>query len=1086
MLYITLFFSLLIPSFNGEVYTPSGTQSQIDYYLSGIGDDRSTPFSFWSLIKTAEDNRDAEKFLIDRIIHLSEQSDLSNSTRCLIESFEIFQDKSPADNKIDRLQHAYNCTDDPEYLIAALYELNTNSRVDWYNEHSNLIESEFVSPAQNALIAKALGNPFSYTELFSIRRFRLSDLYIFDNYTHDNSIDLTSFIENWQSQITNFRRTHPLSADLLAATLITGYFRINEYDKIVELFLSHSAFDKFPNIRNKINTFRRVSYSAHFSGYYQTNLDLYRNHLIPLTQLIGDHQDILIVQYDYGSSLFRLQNFSAALDVWELVYNDSTGIRDNRYQSGLLNNLAVSYLFTGNFHQYIQLQIDALRKAEEVNDYLNQLFILNNLYIYHRRNSNSETAFSYLNQALELSSEIQEPEEVATILRSLGTYYREVDKDYDRALQSLYRADFIADTTGSHSLIQSVNSEIALTYQAMKRYDDALNIYSDLSSKAIFSDDPTSYMDLAIEITNILLIMERLDEVEEQIDTIRSFDMMNVDFNMQVRWANVLSRYEMQIGNIGESMTYLAGYADQILEHTKNSADFQSGYLLMEPEYQQTFRLLTDVLIYEDKPDEAIVWLDDIKNISKASFYNNSLLKSNILTEEELLRDFVLSNRIERLRNELLTATSSDRVNLNTQLIEAVNEKNSLKNKVLRNIDEEKLNLPRLQRHLGRNELIISFSLFENQLYKASVSAGSVDIDRITFSDEEMQRIEFLIEGLSNNNTDLQELHWLYTRLFEEPVHPRYTKLYVIPDGFLYRIPLETLPVEPVASSFSFGSARYMVEDFSISYLNSILDLNNHTTRDRQLAHTRDFTGFGVSSFSRPVQTPYGIRELSPLPYAEIEVNEISTAITNLANIDSKVGSESTERNFREHAADSKILHIASHSEVFHNDPLFSLIYLNNDEGDTDPDNDGRIYAYELFELNLSNELVMLSSCESGSGSYIQGSGITGLSRAFTYAGAQSLVMNLWQIRDQTASEIAVSFYTYLNRGMNKDQAMQMAKMDYINKSNSDPYLWGSYVLYGDIRPLVHKKRYFTYMITGLILIVMFRFTVQAVHIEEE
>ena len=1086
MLYITIFFSLLIPSFNGGTYTQSGTQSQIDYYLSGIGDDRSTPFSFWSLVKTAEDNRDAEKYLIDRIIYLSEQSAQTNSTRCLIESFEIFQDKSPADNKIDRLQHAYNCTDDPEYLIVALYEINQDKRTEWYHFYANSFTPEVITPAQRALIFKALGESYSTLDLFSIRRFRLSDIYLFDNYSHDNTTNPIPFLENWQGQISSVSRTSQLSADILASTLITGYFRLNDYDRILEQFLSHSGFEAYPNIRNKLNTFRRVSYAAHFSGYYQTNLDLYRNHLIPLTQLIGDHQDILIVQYDYGSSLFRLQNFAGALESWEIVYNDSVGIQDNRYQSGLLNNLAVSYLFTGNFHQYIQLQIDALRKAEEVNDYLNQLFILNNLYIYHRRNSNSESAFSYLNQALQISSEIQAPEEIATILRSLGTYYREVENDFDRALQSLNRAYDIADSTGSHRLKQSVNSEIALTYQRMERHDEALQLYSELSAEAILRNDPSSYIDFITETTNILLLSNRLDEVKEHVDTIRSFDLKNVDFNLQVRSGNLLARYEMLNGNYEQSISHLTGYAENILERTKSSADFQGGYVFMDPEFEQTFRLLTDVLIYKDKPDEAIVWLDDIKNISKASFYNNSLLKSNILTEEELLRDFVLSNRIERLRNELLTASSADRVNLNTQLIEAVNEKNSLKNKVLRNIDEEKLNLPRLQRHLGRNELIISFSLFENQLYKASVSAGSVDIDRITFSDEEMQRIEFLIEGLSNNNTDLQELHWLYTRLFEEPVHPRYTKLYVIPDGFLYRIPLETLPVEPVASSISFGSARYMVEDFSISYLNSILDLNNHTTRERQVAHTRDFTGFGVSSFSRPVQTPYGIRELSPLPYAEIEVNEIGAAITNLANIDSKVGSESTERNFREHAADSKILHIASHSEVFHNDPLFSLIYLNNDEGDTDPDNDGRIYAYELFELNMSNEMVMLSSCESGSGSYIQGSGITGLSRAFTYAGAQSLVMNLWQIRDQTASEIAVSFYTYLNRGMNKDQAMQLAKMDYINKNNSDPYLWGSYVLYGDIRPLVHKKRYFTYMITGLILIVMFRFTVQAVHIEEE
>jgi CHAT domain-containing protein len=548
---------------------------------------------------------------------------------------------------------------------------------------------------------------------------------------------------------------------------------------------------------------------------------------------------------------------------------------------------------------------------------------------------------------------------------------------------------------------------------------------------------------------------------------------------------NVKARSEIMNGNYDKALLLLNQFADEILDRMKNSADFQSGYLRIDPEFQQSFQLLTDVLNYKNRHAEALVWLDEIKNISKATFYNNSLLKSSILSEEELLRDFVLGNRIERLRNELGTAEGSDRAAINLQLSEAVNEKNRLKNKVLRNIGEEKLNISRLQRVLRRNELVLSFTLFDNILYKSVISAGNIEFEKIEFTDDEMARIEFLIEGISNNQSDLTDLSWLYQKLFQDPLHPRYSKLYVIPDGFLFRIPLEILPVDEITSSYGFGSARYMIEDFSISYLNSVLDLENQAGRIVLTGHTNDFTGFGVTTFDKPIQTPYGMRELPSLPYAELEVDQISAALTNMSSIYSVTGNESTEQNFRKYAANSRILHIASHSEVFHNDPLFSLIYLQSNENNDDSNDDGLIYAYELFELNLRNELIMLSSCESGSGSYIQGSGIIGLSRAFTYAGAQSLVMNLWQIRDQTASEIAVSFYSYLNRGMNKDEAMQKAKIDYINNNSSDPYLWGSFVLYGDIKPIVHKKRYFSYMIMGLILVVMFRFTVQAIHTDE-
>ncbi|MFU8859779.1 MAG: hypothetical protein ACNA8K_05085, partial [Cyclonatronaceae bacterium] len=377
MLLLTLLIALISSPLDGDVYTQSGTRSQIDYYLSGTSDERSSPFSFWSLVKISEENKQTESYVLDNIISRIEDNSLGNFSRCLLESFEIFQDKPAYENKIDRLTHAFHCTDDPEYLISVLYELNPADRTAWYEKNLPVLTSDVITPAQQALIAKALGRPFNYSDLFSIRRFRLSDIYVFDNYTHDQSSDLHSLIDNWHIQISSHRRTNLLLSDLIASTIITGYFRINEFDGLVETFLASSGFENYPNIRSKINTFRRISYAAHFSGYYQTNLDLYRNHLIPLTQLIGEHQDFLTVRYDYGNSLFRLQNFTGALEAWELVYNDSIGIRDNRYQSGLLNNLAVSYLYTGNFHQYIQLQIDALRKAEEVNDYLNQLFILN-------------------------------------------------------------------------------------------------------------------------------------------------------------------------------------------------------------------------------------------------------------------------------------------------------------------------------------------------------------------------------------------------------------------------------------------------------------------------------------------------------------------------------------------------------------------------------------------------------------------------------------------------------------------------------------------------------------------------------------
>jgi len=98
----------------------------------------------------------------------------------------------------------------------------------------------------------------------------------------------------------------------------------------------------------------------------------------------------------------------------------------------------------------------------------------------------------------------------------------------------------------------------------------------------------------------------------------------------------------------------------------------------------------------------------------------------------------------------------------------------------------------------------------------------------------------------------------------------------------------------------------------------------------------------------------------------------------------------------------------------------------------------------------LTSELVVLSSCESGSGSYIQGSGIIGIGRALSYAGAHALILNLWSVRDLAASQIMTGFYTHLGRYTDKDRAMQQAKIQFINSVNSDPSVWAPLIVFGD------------------------------------
>src|SRR5699024_10314394 len=298
----------------------------------------------------------------------------------------------------------------------------------------------------------------------------------------------------------------------------------------------------------------------------------------------------------------------------------------------------------------------------------------------------------------------------------------------------------------------------------------------------------------------------------------------------------------------------------------------------------------------------------------------------------------------------------------------------------------------------------------------------------------------------------------------------QWTSLIVVPDSYLYQLPVGVLPVSPPSSAVSYGSSEYLVEQMEIRYLNSLKDL--FRTESEQ-SYAFDFTGIGISDFEYT-----GDESLLSLPNASQEVESIAEEMNSVGTTRTFLDSGATPLAFRSGVSDSRILHVASHSKISEDTPLFSTIYLHPGTDEESADSlSGQIFAYQLFNMDLENELIMLNSCESASGEYFQGAGIMGISRALRYAGAQSLVLNLWQVEDQLASDFAISFYEGLSEGKTKPVALREAKINFLKNRNANPHYWGAYMLNGNPQPVVDNKFFiaplfaFTiFLIGGLIL----------------
>jgi len=100
--------------------------------------------------------------------------------------------------------------------------------------------------------------------------------------------------------------------------------------------------------------------------------------------------------------------------------------------------------------------------------------------------------------------------------------------------------------------------------------------------------------------------------------------------------------------------------------------------------------------------------------------------------------------------------------------------------------------------------------------------------------------------------------------------------------------------------------------------------------------------------------------------------------------------------------------------------------------------------------------MVVLSACETGLGEVRTGEGVYGLRRAFTQAGAKSMVMSMWSVPDTETKELMTEFYRGIQSAkLNRCQALRQATLKEIatvkqRYSNADPLFWGAFVFMGE------------------------------------
>jgi CHAT domain-containing protein len=118
------------------------------------------------------------------------------------------------------------------------------------------------------------------------------------------------------------------------------------------------------------------------------------------------------------------------------------------------------------------------------------------------------------------------------------------------------------------------------------------------------------------------------------------------------------------------------------------------------------------------------------------------------------------------------------------------------------------------------------------------------------------------------------------------------------------------------------------------------------------------------------------------------------------------------------------------------------------------PTDSALVTALELAGLNLwGTQLVVLSACDTGRGDVKVGQGVYGLRRAFLVAGAETVVMSLWKVDDETTSTLMETYYRNLLAGQGRATALREA-MRSLRRTRPHPYSWAPFIAMGRDTPL--------------------------------
>lgn len=802
------------------------------------------------------------------------------------------------------------------------------------------------------------------------------------------------------------------------------YFNNGQFDKAYPAYaLSLEWLEKSGNLRGVASIYNNLGWLSTIRGEHEQAF----HYLQKAASLFLQDQRFYSAgdaHYNLGAAFMAVEKPDSALVHYQKALKLYEGIDASTFL-----RISEAHLFKQGTDQALQWASKALKLAQEEEYETTIAFAYLQMGDIFKQLHNLDLSLQYFEKAQRhcLKAYGWKHRETAKTFISIGDIYlqkkqpREAYQTYQEALQCLLPDSISAQNPGAitayfQKLQLQPDRDIGIAFERM---GDALAQPHDSQTKEE-------------QLTPIL------SHYENALHIFSSIRMSYLNQSDKLFWGSSLHNiYEKAIHTAYQLSEFNPKYLNRVFGLIEKS----KGAVLLASIQEMEARQFANI---PDSLSEQIAQLKN--NIAHLSYQKNSTATQNISTLEDAL--FVKKRELDTL---LLSIARTYPHYKNWQQ------------------DLQLTSLSQLQTEvLTSNNLLLSYFIGEQKGYIAAIQQDKITISVIPNPSLVQENTAKLHQALSDktalrNNPQksfqqyTQSAYWLYEHLIVKALQNfEGNQLIIVPDGQLGYIPFETLLTSlPDSSKRRYKQLPYLLKDYNVSYAYSATLLEKS-----QKNYTPPIKAFSIAAFA-----PYAIggeiasnrslpdsilQNLSALPFSKSELEVLSQQFEG----NFYLGAAAGEQVVKEACASAAILHFSTHTLIDDKDPMYSvLMFAKNDQSE----NEGYLYAYELYNRTISAEMAVLSACETGYGKWSRGEGILSLNRAFVHAGCPSTVMSLWQIDDKASAELVSHFYTFLQKGLPKDKALRQAKLHYLQESESvfaHPYYWAALVSAGNQKAL--------------------------------